>query len=257
MSCYFVTKRTYKRNMVKWIDIVDGCYCISLRSREDRFQKIQDELKRVGLHDMTEYYRPEKHPKGGRVGCWYSHAHIMQLAEQKKQRFVLILEDDAKFLPNLELNRLHKAVQIFKNWPAYIADILYLGHVPYWMKPTIFPQIYETRSLTTHAYIANIHGSLCQQIIRNPTFYDSIDIVFFKHAKAFTIFPMMVIQKDNGESNVQNKPRWLQKFTEQQLWPRIHILEELMILQPYHFLVFMIVCVLFLNGYISVGKRNG
>lgn len=232
---------------MKWTDILDGCYCISLRSCEDRYQKVCQELRRVGLHNITDYYRPDKHPKGGRIGCWLSHVSIMQIAKRKKQRYILILEDDVQFMPNFNLHNLSQAVQIFRTWPDYVADILYLGHVPFWMKPTIFPQIYETHSLTTHAYIINTHSYLCQQITRDLTFRDSIDIIFFKYAKAFAVYPMMVIQQDNGNSNIQNKPAFIQKFTEMHLWPRVHILEELMTLQLYHFLIFALIFMIFVK----------
>jgi hypothetical protein len=223
-----------------WSDVIDACYCISLQSRPDRYERATQELKRVGLHEMTYYLRPKKHRLGGEVGCWLSHRRCMQIARRKKQCYILILEDDIQFLPTLNLNELATQVNIFKSWPCTQTDILYLGHVPLFMSSTPSANLFKTKSLTTHAYIVNVNGSFCQQCIQSSTFQHAIDIFAMLCAKTFAIYPMVAIQKDDAKTDIQNKPVFIQRFAETQLWPRVSWLENIMIVHPYHCLTLVV-----------------
>jgi GR25 family glycosyltransferase involved in LPS biosynthesis len=227
-----------------WKQLIDASYCISLRCREDRYENVCKELKAVGLHDITHYLRPEKHKLGGHVGCWTSHRTIMQMAYDEGQRYVLILEDDVKFLPSLNAEILHSGIKYFKSL-SQSADILYLGHVPMkLMHETACPHIYETQSLGGHAYIINTHGRLCQLMLHMTCPDPPLDGFFMKHAKSFAVFPMIAIQEDRGSSNIQIEKSLT--YILQYLWPLVPVLEHIMVpkqaFQYAALLVFLISC---------------
>ena len=104
---------------------VDAIYCINLREREDRYQECRAELAKAGWLEKTTFFRPEKHPVNGHIGCYESHRTVIQRAQQRRQNYVLILEDD--FVMEGQVSE--KDVNCFKVL-RNAADIYYLGQYP-------------------------------------------------------------------------------------------------------------------------------
>jgi GR25 family glycosyltransferase involved in LPS biosynthesis len=116
----------------------DKIFVINLDKDKDRFEKISNHLKEIGiwnfervsgisidnLPDVWQYRNfiknDSKYIIGG-LGCRYSHIEAVRLAHVNNYERVLILEDDAVFLkpPNelLEIN-----INILNDW-----DMLYFG----------------------------------------------------------------------------------------------------------------------------------
>jgi len=188
---------------------------------------------------MTEYYRPSKHPLGGIIGCRESHRHVMRQAVEKGYKYILILEDDVKFLNHLDLYMLFLAMNIYKQWKHH-ADILYLGHIPYhFMEATACPLIWRTRSMAAHAYILNTQGYICRKIMQNTWPHEPIDVIFYKYANAFAFTPMVAIQYDNSHSDISENPFMFRIL--QILLPTVPLWEKVMTCNITH-----IICIIFL-----------
>lgn len=68
-------------------------YCINRESRPDRWEKAQEEFKKLNL-EVTRFNAIE----GGEKGCMLSHVNIIREAKEKRYKNVLIFEDDVELL---------------------------------------------------------------------------------------------------------------------------------------------------------------
>lgn len=133
---------------------MDRVYCISLRSRPDRYGAAVAELHRVGLCRHTLFLRPEKGPRGGVVrSIWESHRTCLRHARSEGAGTALMLEDDVQFRPWLQPRHVARAGaelrRLAADWHAF-----YLGHLPlggYLVRPRVL----RTMSAQTHAYVAS------------------------------------------------------------------------------------------------------
>lgn len=111
----------------------DQSYIINLPERSDRRQDMRQELKRLGLSELSERVKffpaikptdPDNFPSIGARGCFLSHLEILKQAKAQNLSNLLIMEDDlsfSRFLTEREdeiMNELHCS-----DW-----DIAYLGH---------------------------------------------------------------------------------------------------------------------------------
>lgn len=71
--------------------------CITLVERNDRYEMILEEFKRIGIADRVHWHRPHRHPQGGRYGCFESHLAVFQAALLCDVPFALVIEDDVRF----------------------------------------------------------------------------------------------------------------------------------------------------------------
>mmetsp|Transcript_36564 Transcript_36564/g.77795 ORF Transcript_36564/g.77795 Transcript_36564/m.77795 type:complete len:274 (+) Transcript_36564:119-940(+) len=76
--------------------------CINLLERDDRYKMIGDEFKRIGVTEKVYWHRPNKHPKGGRYGCFESHLAVFQAALDKNVPWAVVIEDDVRFASSYE-----------------------------------------------------------------------------------------------------------------------------------------------------------
>jgi glycosyl transferase family 25 len=80
---------------------IDAIVYINLNKREDRRKEMEEMFSSYGLQ-AERVEAIEKKP--GIVGCGYSHLKALKLAQSKKYKNVLILEDDFEFIvPKEEL----------------------------------------------------------------------------------------------------------------------------------------------------------
>jgi GR25 family glycosyltransferase involved in LPS biosynthesis len=93
--------------------LAENTFVISLKEREDRRKNVTKEMRNQkiafqffdGIKDANPIY-----------GCTASHVGVIKIAKEKKLPYVLIFEDDAKFVQPFRLPVLPD------NW-----DMLYLG----------------------------------------------------------------------------------------------------------------------------------
>lgn len=71
--------------------------CINLLERNDRYEMIGEEFKRVGVADSVHWHRPNRHKDGGRIGCFESHLKVFEAALKRDVPFAVVIEDDVAF----------------------------------------------------------------------------------------------------------------------------------------------------------------
>jgi GR25 family glycosyltransferase involved in LPS biosynthesis len=114
-------------------DFFDAIFCINLNTREDRWIKCVKQFKDLGIEQKVQRFSACKiENRGndsqkflGKCGCSLSHFEICKIAQEKKYKNYLVLEDDFEFILNKDttFDLLTKLItEIPDNW-----DMCYLG----------------------------------------------------------------------------------------------------------------------------------
>ena len=122
--------------------MIPEIYCINLKNRPEKRRKIKLQAKRRKIKLNLHIVDLHKNPK---IGCINSHFEIIKIAKNKNLPYVLILEDDAKIVKNI-----NKIPKLPTKW-----DMLYLGG---YIKEIISEYDDNWNRMTswcTHAYIIN------------------------------------------------------------------------------------------------------
>jgi GR25 family glycosyltransferase involved in LPS biosynthesis len=180
-------------------------YCINLKIRNEKRNQMKKQFKRRKLNVKFHIVELHQNPK---MGCINSHFEIIKKAKEKKLPYVLILEDDAKFLKGL--NSIPTPPD---DW-----DMLYLGG---YIKER-FSELNSNwdciSSWCTHAYI--IHSRIYDQVLDN---FDSwakkqdpdkvaideyyIDFIH-QNKKSYIVKPQMIVQFDGYSDIDKNNNKW-------------------------------------------------
>ncbi len=142
----------------------DKIYCINLRKRSSRWERVKSEFEKHNLI-VDGYTQPKSNIlKPGEVGCLLSHLEIIKNAKNTNLKNILITEDDVEF--DIDLNRkfFEYENELPENW-----DMLYLGANhglcnPYEPNPPIkiTEHVYKVRhAYSTHAYAINFTSYDC------------------------------------------------------------------------------------------------
>jgi GR25 family glycosyltransferase involved in LPS biosynthesis len=197
-----------------------GVFCISLKEREDRYQKVKSELKTVGLEKYVTFYHPTRHPTSSVLGCHHSHITVLRMAQERKLDFVLVLEDDLVFDQSVLHQHLSKILLFLENnrRKADTWDILLLGHLPLSAGEEVYQlndfSIRQVRSVMAHCYVANLHSPHIQKMLSEklpekdeymPILGVSmlhIDYLFSSRMPNYlAISPMLAYQNDSPSDN--------------------------------------------------------
>lgn len=81
-------------------EIFSKAYCVNLKERNDRFEQITKEIARVGLN--VEFFRVDRDPEGGALGCLRSHVALIKKAKELNLPYIFIIEDDVVFLDSID-----------------------------------------------------------------------------------------------------------------------------------------------------------
>ena len=133
----------------------DKIYCINLKYRKDRYNSSLNTFKKLKINNI-KYFIANKHPKGGRYGCFDSHIKIIYNAYINNYNYILIFEDDvkiAKYYNNILLNKSINFMKNNNNW-----DIFYLGYYPFsfnYKYNIIYDNIIHSNPFGGHAYCLN------------------------------------------------------------------------------------------------------
>jgi len=190
---------------------LDGAYCISLESREDRAASAAAQFHRVGLCRHLLFYRPVKHPKSAKHGIWESHRAVGEHARQRGCTRTLIMEDDVLFSRRLRPGRVGAIARALDSLPPDWM-IFFLGHWPLWAY-FVRPNILRTGSACAHAYIASPrllqwlrdHPYGAPNVQRVPRVVGAgIDSAYARLAAAYALFPMIAIQSASKSDNMKD-----------------------------------------------------
>lgn len=240
---------------------LDGAYCISLKTRDDRFVLSAAEFHKVGLCRSVMFYRPDRHPSGFRAGCWESHRAVALHALAHGQKTILICEDDVLFARRIRPSTLTSIEHALKKLPPSWM-IFFLGHWPLraWF---IEYNILRTSSACTHAYIAS--PRLLKWLQDHP--YGAPGISFSRIAGkcidsayamldgTYAYFPMLAIQRASRSDHVTKRER-SKTFKLRHIITRSQIRELLLskLMRPFEIAVALASPVFFLAEFLR-GKR--
>ena len=176
--------------------LVDEIYCINLISRPDRYKIMKDFEKEENI--KLNFFRPEKHQEGGRMGCFTSHITIIQNAYDSNKNLILIFEDDIIKTPSYKdicYNEINDFIKNNQNWEMLkFGSINIIDSILVPMNGK-YKNILQYGSLSNTSYIINRKGmkkildtykkyikiehvDYYYQIIFNKTMYNIIPIIF-------------------------------------------------------------------------------
>jgi len=147
-------------------NLLDSVEIINLDERTDRFNRISNHLNTIGFNNRFNRFSAIKceHPdltrsENGRLGCFLSHCNVIENAYNKKQKYVLVLEDDCEFIEdNVKyFNFLELCTTIQNNE----LDMVYLGATYYHLESTRFSYLDKVKPYgcnTTYCVIINIQS---------------------------------------------------------------------------------------------------
>lgn len=176
------------------LESVDHAICISLKHREDRRQRLQEEWDKLGL--QVEYLLMDKDEEDPQRGCFHSHQKCAQLALDRGYNNILIFEDDVVFENNISTDQIARINQfISRNNP----DLFYLGIILGKMWLTWHRGVARCRGAGTHGYV--LSQKACRELITHKFTGLGIDTLYKRLFKGFCAFPMLCHQLPDGISS--------------------------------------------------------
>ena len=171
-------------------------YVINLKERIDKKEYIEKQLKVLGI--TFNLFQANKH-KDPKRGCLESHLSIIKNALQKKQKYILILEDDCKFIHSYKSLKSPPP-----NW-----DMIYFGGTCHRIIDKKYNGYARVQTWTTHAYIINLtNKDFINNILKLEEYDGEIDRFYLEkihpNFNAYMCDPMIAIQKE-GYSDIEQK----------------------------------------------------
>lgn len=180
----------------KYLNNVE-CKIINLSCRLDKKKYIEEHLKSRNIN--YTFFTAEKHSTPIR-GCLESHLTIIKNAIISNVKYLLILEDDCKFIRGFS--------QMNEPPPGW--DMIYLGGTVHRVLNRDTPGYARVQCWTTHAYIINLTNlDLCNKIVNGlETYNGEIDRFYLEmihpNYNAYICDPMIAIQKE-GYSDIEGR----------------------------------------------------
>ncbi len=168
------------------------CYCINLKSRKDKRAFMKKQAKKFNLNIM--FHTVKKHTNPVR-GCLESHLQLIQKAKQNNLQYLVILEDDAKFL----------------RMPTFVLPdkfaLFYLGGSIKQIEQSTEHYNKAREIWSTHAYV--IHSSIYDKVIKDlETYSQEIDRYYVEEIQqnydCYVAKPLITTQK-SGYSDIEEK----------------------------------------------------
>lgn len=139
----------------------DKIVCICLNSRQDLYNQSSAVFQKY--HIPAQYYMVDKHPKGGKAGCFQSHIEVIRQAYDEGCQNVLIFESDVYPTYRLTPENLKHCQDFIQSDTPW--DLFYLGgwcgvfnEWEYYFYPTFKHHnewIIKGKFAQTHAYLVN------------------------------------------------------------------------------------------------------
>ncbi len=172
--------------------------CVNLTKR---FDKKKEMIKKCRRRKIPIKFFPAQLHKNPKRGCLESHLTIIKNAVNEGHKYILILEDDAKFLQPI-----NNLPPLPKNW-----QMLYFGGTVHknFGEAEDAKGWWKVQSWTTHAYIINLQNKeFLEDIYKLEDYQQEVDRYYleFIHLKynAYMIDPMMIIQEE-GYSDIEGQ----------------------------------------------------
>ncbi len=158
----------------------DAIYCINLDFKTERWQEMQKRFQQLHIEKRVRRFSAVETIENPHIGCVLSHRQIVEKAKLQGLNNVLVLEDDAIFLDdiNLHLQRSIKEL-IQQNWKVF-----YLGGHKWGQ---VFPKVSGCQYLEipkglTCTQAISYHHSFFNVMLENiPSEVDSVEIWLQTH----------------------------------------------------------------------------
>lgn len=196
----FVTDNTQQLTHV-FPDYPDlAIYCINLKERKEKRKWFSKQMSRRNIN--FEFFTATLHPTSPKRGCLESHLAVIKQAIEKKQKHILIFEDDAKVIrpiPPLPTPP--------DNW-----KMLYLGGTVHNILDTPsgeHPEWIPMSCWTTHAYLLNLTDTtFVADLLKMESSTEEVDKFYINtihpNYHSYMLSPMRVIQR-KGYSDIEQK----------------------------------------------------
>lgn len=196
-----------------WCNYFDDIVCINLRHRPDRQAIAKQTLDSIGI--PHRFYVADKDHRGGIVGCFASHLHIISDAYQRGYERILVFEDDIRPSQSFSHGAMHNMITFMRRHPQW--DIFYPGYfsfnndnslmTPMWMtfRCTDDPHVVEFNPFATHAYCINRKGMY--EVMRYaPSYFGTMHIDIFlsklRGIQRYCYVPMLFEQRLCMENDI-------------------------------------------------------
>lgn len=195
--------------MTAWTECFDRIVCINLIERRDKKKYVQGVFDTMQIR--VEFFEAQKHPKGGRYGCFHSHICVIADAYAAGVRKLLVFEDDIMLAPSFTNGAILQETVDFMQCPRQDWEYFQLGHFPivdeslglepYFNAKRVsgYNHIIKFMGLSTHAYCINRKGmkkileSNWREVIDNM----HVDVFFVQNVglKGYCVIPTLFVQK--------------------------------------------------------------
>jgi hypothetical protein len=205
-SCPYCSGNIDPAQALDW-SFLDGVYCISLKSREDRAVAVAAEFHKVGLCRQVLFYRPLRHPGRGYIGSWESHRAVAEHARARGCETTLILEDDVQFVRRLTPRSVRAIGRAIAGLPPEWM-IFFLGHWPLWAY-FVRHNVLRTSSGCAHAYVVSPrllrwlheHPWGTPGIAKRRLIGKALDSAYAMLPDTYALFPMIATQSMSRSDN--------------------------------------------------------
>jgi GR25 family glycosyltransferase involved in LPS biosynthesis len=205
-SCPYCNGSIAPAQALDW-SFLDGVYCISLKSREDRAIAVAAQFHKVGLCRQLQFYRPLRYPGRGYIGSWESHRAVAEHARQQGNQTTLIFEDDVQFVRRMTPRSVRAIGRTIERLPPDWM-IFFLGHWPLWAY-FVRPNVLRTSSGCAHAYIVSPrllrwlheHPWGTPGIEKRRLIGKALDSAYAKLPATYALFPMIATQSVSRSDN--------------------------------------------------------
>jgi len=205
-------------------DTFDYVAYINLEKRTDRREKIEQQLNNLSI--KAERWNaftcnPYGYTKGllsAEVACLYSHLTLIKHCKEQRYATVLILEDDAEFLPKFEFNFSERWRLAPKDWSMFYFGGNHTLTDPDAHRAHPIPGskhiIKCCYTLTTHAYALKdeVYDVIINALeppdkVFNDNLRQSLDLYYAelqwkRQVNAYAFYPALITQSD-GFSDIQ------------------------------------------------------
>jgi GR25 family glycosyltransferase involved in LPS biosynthesis len=205
-SCPYCNGSIAPAQALDW-SFLDGVYCISLKSREDRALTVAAQFHKVGLCRQLLFYRPLRFPGRGYIGSWGSHRAVTEHARARGCNTTLIFEDDVQFVRRLTPRSVRAIGRAIERLPPDWM-IFYLGHWPLWAY-FVRANVLRTSSGCAHAYIVSPrlmrwlheHPWGTPGIEKRRLIGKALDSAYARLPGTYALFPMIATQSVSKSDN--------------------------------------------------------
>ena len=205
-SCPYCNGSIAPAQALDW-SFLDGVYCISLKSREDRVATVSAQFHKVGLCRQVLFYRPLRYPGRGYIGSWESHRAVAEHARARGYDTTLIFEDDVQFVRRLTPRSVRAIGRAIKRLPPDWM-IFFLGHWPLWAY-FVRPNVLRTSSGCAHAYVVSPrlldwlheHPWGTPGIVKRRFIGKALDSAYAMLPATYALFPMIATQSISKSDN--------------------------------------------------------